>query len=45
MVIPANFIENLEKKAMDEKCDVIGIEEMSITYTQPADTCSHPDAT
>lgn len=43
IVIPANFTEDLEKKAMDEKCDVVGIEEMSITYTQPADSCSNPD--
>jgi len=40
LVIPANFTEDLEKKAMDEHCNVVGIEEMSITYTQPADTCS-----
>lgn len=40
IVIPANFTEDLEKKAIDEKCDVVGIEEMSITYTQLADTCS-----
>ena len=43
MVIPANFTEDLEKKAMDERCGVVGIEEMSITYTQPADTCSSSD--
>ena len=43
LVIPANYIEDLEKKTVDEKCDVIGIEEMSVTYTQPADTCSSQD--
>ena len=43
IVIPVNFTEDLEKKAMDEKCNVVGIEEISITYMQPADTCSHPD--
>ena len=43
MVIPANFTEDLEKKAMDERCGVVGIEEMSITYTQPADICSSSD--
>ena len=43
LVIPANYIEDLEKKTVDEKCDVIGIEEMSITYIQPADTCSNSD--
>jgi len=43
IVIPANFIEDLEKKAIDEKCNVVGIEEMSVTYTQPADTCSSSD--
>jgi len=43
LVIPANFTEDLEKRATDEKCSVVGIEEMSITYTQPADTCSSPD--
>ena len=43
IVIPANYTDDLEKKAMDKKCSVVGIEEMSITYTQPADTCSSPD--
>lgn len=43
LVIPANYIDDLEKKAIDEKCDVVGIEEMSITYIQPADTCSNSD--
>ena len=28
---------------MDEKCNAIGIDEMSITYIQPADTCSSSD--
>ena len=43
IVIPANYIEDLEKKAVEEKCGVTGIEEMSVTYTQPADSCIHPD--
>ena len=40
IIIPANYLDDLEERTMDEKCGVIGIEEMSITYTQPADTCS-----
>jgi len=43
LVIPANYIEDLGRKITDEEYGVIGIEEMSITYIQPADTCSHPD--
>ena len=43
LVIPANYTEDLEKKAMDEKCNVVGIEEMSITYIQSADVCSNSD--
>lgn len=44
IVIPVNFIKDLEKKAMDEKCEVVGIEKMSVTYTQPADSCDLQDA-
>ena len=42
-VTPVNFTDDLEKIMQDEKCDAIGIDEMSITYTQPADTCDSPD--
>lgn len=36
-VIPSNFTDELEE------LDAVGISEMSITYTQPADTCSPVD--
>ena len=39
-VLPVNFNDDLEKIMEDENCTAIGIEKMSITYTQPADTCS-----
>ena len=42
-VTPVNYIDDLEKIMQDEKCDAIGIDQMSITYTQPADTCSSSD--
>ena len=42
-VTPVNYIDDLEKIMQEEKCDVVGIESMSITYTQPADTCSSSD--
>lgn len=42
-ITPVNYIEDLEKIMREEKCDAIGIESMSITYIQPADTCSSSD--
>jgi len=36
-VVPYNFLDDLEKE------DAIGIDSMSITYVQPADTCSSSD--
>ena len=38
-VYPANYIEQLEEKMKDGTM-AVGIEEMSITYVQPADTNS-----
>lgn len=43
IITPVNYIKDLEKIMAEEKCDAIGIEEMSITYIQPADTCSSSD--
>ena len=42
-VTPVNSTADLESMMLDEECNVIGIEEMSITYIQPADTCSSSD--
>lgn len=42
-ILPVNYIDDLEKVMMDEKCDTVGIDEMSITYIKPADTCSSSD--
>ena len=42
-VTPVIYIDDLERIMQDEKCDAIGIEQMSITYIQPADTCSSSD--
>lgn len=43
-VLPVNYTEDLDKLIMDEKdASVVGIERMSITYIQPADTCSSSD--
>jgi hypothetical protein len=39
-VTPVNYIDDLEKIMHEEKCGDIGIDSMSITYIQPADTCS-----
>lgn len=40
-IVPINFIEDLEAIMSRDKCNAVGIEQMSITYTQPADTnCS-----
>ena len=40
---PVNYLNDLEKIMQDEGCEAIGIEQMSITYIQPADTCSSSD--
>ena len=43
-VLPVNFTDDLEKiMRKDGIKEAIGIEQMSITYTQPADTCSSSD--
>ena len=42
-VTPVNYIDDLEKINRDENVNAVGIEKMSITYTQPADTCSDSD--
>ena len=42
-VIPVNYTDDLEKISREEKVNAIGIEQMSIIYTQPADTCSSSD--
>lgn len=44
-VLPINYIDDMEDIMAKDKCSVIGIEEMSITYTQPADTNSTSDET
>ena len=36
-IVPYNYIDDLEKE------EAVGIESMSITYIQPADTCSDRD--
>lgn len=43
-VYPCNYTDDLEKKCSSEEC-AVGIEEMSITYIQPSDTCSDRDET
>lgn len=40
---PVNYLNDLEKIMQDEECEAVGIERMSITYIQPADTCSSSD--
>lgn len=42
-ITPVNYTEDLDKIIREEKCNAIGIEKMSITYIQPADTCSDSD--
>lgn len=42
-VTPVNYTDDLEKIMQEEKCNVVGIEKMSITYTQLTDTCSSVD--
>ena len=41
-VYPCNFTHELEKLTTNEEL-AVGIESMSITYTQPPDTCSDSD--
>ena len=41
-VYPANYVDSLEEKMKDDT-QAVGIEEMSITYIQPADTNSSSD--
>ena len=42
-VTPVNYPDDLEKIMQEEECEAVGIEQMSITYIQPADTCSSSD--
>ena len=42
-ITPVNYTDDLERIMQEEKCEAIGIDSMSITYTQPADTCSSSD--
>ena len=42
-VTPVNYIGDLEGIMQDEKCEAVGIDKMSITYIQPADTWSSSD--
>lgn len=42
-VTPVNYIGDLEEINRNENVNAVGIEKMSITYTQPADTCSDSD--
>ena len=43
-ILPVNYTDDLEKILNDgEYNNVVGIEQMSITYIQPADTCSSSD--
>ena len=41
-VYPCNYTDDLKKESRSEAY-AVGIEEMSVTYVQPADTCSNPD--
>lgn len=42
-ILPINDLDDLAKVAAKEQCNTVGIEEMSVTYIQQADTCSDPD--
>lgn len=42
-VLPINYTDDLEKVMGEKNCSAVGIEEMSITYIQPADTNSSSD--
>lgn len=42
-ITPVNYTEDLDKIMQEEKCDAVGIESMSVTYIQSADTCSSSD--
>ena len=42
-VTPVNYVDDLEKMMREENCNMVGIDKMSVTYIQPADTCSSSD--
>lgn len=42
-VLPVNYTDDLEKIMQEENVNAVGIDNMSITYIQPADTCSSVD--
>jgi len=42
-VLSVNYLDDLEKITRKENVNAVGIEKMSITYIQPADTCSDSD--
>ena len=42
-VTPVNYIDGFEKIMQEERCEAVGIDQISITYIQPADTCSSSD--
>ena len=42
-VTPINYIDGLEEIMRENKCSAVGIDSMSITYIQPADTWSSSD--
>ena len=42
-ILPINYTDDLEKVMQEESCSAVGIEEMSITYIQPADTNASSD--
>ena len=42
-ILPINYTDDLEKIMIEERCNAVGIDKMSITYIQPADTCSSSD--
>ena len=42
-VLPWNFTDDLEEYGRENHCMAVGIEEMTITYVQPADTNSSSD--
>ena len=42
-ITPVNYIDDLEKIMQEEGCEAVGIDQISITYIQPADTCSSSD--
>ena len=42
-IVPVSLTDSLEKKSMEGNENYIGIDEISITYIQPADTNSSSD--